>query len=61
MARWTMGDEVFRMEDRPERRATINAVSETPDGAVYRLAYHEGGEGWWPEEALEAPAAEGTS
>jgi len=54
MARWTIGDVVLRAEDRPERRATVLAVSEGPDGAIYGLAYAEGGEGWWPEAALEA-------
>ncbi|BBE72040.1 hypothetical protein [Oharaeibacter diazotrophicus] len=52
MARWTIGDDVLRTEDRPERRATVTAVAEGPDGAVYGLAYAEGGEGWWPEAAL---------
>lgn len=54
MAHWTIGDAVLRREDRPERRATVVAVEEGVDGAVYRLAYEEGGEGWWPEAALEA-------
>lgn len=56
MAHWTIGDAVLRREDRPERRATVVAVEEGVDGAVYRLAYEEGGEGWWPEAALEEAA-----
>jgi len=57
MARWTIGDDVLRTEDRPERRARVTAVAEGPDGPLYGLAYAEGGEGWWPETALEAGEA----
>ena len=49
-----IGAAVLRREDRPERRATVTAVEEGPDGPIFRLAYAEGGEGWWPEEAVEA-------
>lgn len=45
MARWTIGDDVIRVDDRPERRASVTAVAEGPDGAAYGLASAEGGEG----------------
>lgn len=53
MARWAIGDVVLRLEDRPERRATVIDIDEGVDGAVYLIAYAEGGQGWWPEATLE--------
>lgn len=52
-----IGDAVLRREDRPERRATVLEIDDTGgDEPVYHLAYAEGGEGWWPESAIETAA-----
>ena len=48
------GARVLRKEGRASRGATIMAVEENDGEPVYRIAYDEGGEGWWPEAALEA-------
>ncbi len=53
MTAFAIGDTVLRREDRPERRATVLEIDTGTDETIYRLAYAEGGEGWWPELALE--------
>ncbi len=57
MPLYSIGAAVLRREDRPERRATVVEIVEGVDdleAAVYRLAYAEGGEGWWPQDDLDA-------
>jgi hypothetical protein len=53
MAKYSIGDPVLRIEDRPERRATIDAIDTTGPEPLYHLVYAEGGDGWWPEDAIE--------
>jgi hypothetical protein len=57
MPSFAEGDRVLRLEARGSRGATIMAVEDEGGSAVYRLAYDEGGEGWWPKDALEAEPA----
>jgi len=45
-----IGDRVERIE----RRDTTGARIVEIDGASARLAYDEGGEGWWPLDALRS-------
>lgn len=44
-----VGDRVNRIEDREVVGATVIAF----DGNFVFISYDEGGEGWWPIEALE--------
>lgn len=48
------GDRVDRLEEREVTGATVLEVVETGDGPIARLAYDEGGEGWWPLDCLAA-------
>lgn len=48
-----IGDRVNRIEDREIVGATVIAV----DGDNALIAYDEGGEGWWPTDALELTGA----
>ena len=50
MAKLKKGDKVNRIEDREEVSAVVAKVLE--DG-YYLITYDEGGEGIWPEDALE--------
>lgn len=54
MAAFPIGSAVLRIENRAERRATIEAIDTAPEEPIYHLIYSEGGDGWWPESALEA-------
>ena len=45
-----VGDRVNRIEDREITGATILEI----EGDNARIGYDEGGEGWWPFNALEA-------
>lgn len=54
MIRFSIGDPVLRLEDRPERRAVVAEIDAGGETGTYRIVYAEGGDGWWPEEALEA-------
>lgn len=52
-----IGQTVLRKEDREIRGATVLAIEGDGDDAICLIAYEEGGEGWWPQSALEpAPA-----
>lgn len=48
------GASVNRIEDRESVLATVVSVETTGEEPVYLIAYAEGGEGYWPESALEA-------
>ena len=56
MNEFDTGKRVMRREDRPIRGATVLAVAQAIDGPSYLIAYDEGGEGWWPQDAIEAEA-----
>lgn len=43
-----IGDRVNRIEDQKITGATVLEL----DGENVRIAYDEGGEGWWPLDAL---------
>ncbi len=48
---------VRRIEHGDPRKATVLEIDHRewdPGDYRYRLAYEEGGEGWWPEHGLEA-------
>jgi len=47
-----IGDRVDRIETRDMTGATVVAV----DGENVKIAYDEGGEGWWPRNTLIPPA-----
>lgn len=50
-----IGQRVRRRENRVSTGATIlDADPADPQEPMYRLAYDEGGEGWWPQGALSA-------
>ena len=49
----TVNDRVTRNEIRETTGATITAI----DGDAALLAYDEGGEGWWPLDALTPEAS----
>jgi hypothetical protein len=62
--KYVIGDAVLRRENRTERRAVVDAVEENAiedgmDGPIYHLVYQEGGDGWWPESAIEADSSGG--
>lgn len=52
-----IGQSVLRKEDRDVRGATVLAIEGDGDEAVCLIAYEEGGEGWWPQSALEPVSA----
>jgi hypothetical protein len=49
--RFSINDTVYR-SDSGDNAATVLAVEGIDGMATYRLAYAEGGEGYWPESAL---------
>jgi hypothetical protein len=49
---YATGDNVKRLEDRPQVAAVVSAVEDGPDGQLLELAYEEGGTGWWPADAV---------
>jgi len=49
---FSIGQRVARIEEREIVDATVLAVDIGAEGRVYLIAYDEGGEGWWPENAL---------
>jgi len=49
---YATGDNVKRLEDRPQVAAVVIAVEDGPDGQLLELAYEEGGTGWWPADAV---------
>jgi hypothetical protein len=48
-----IGQTVLRKEDREIRGATVLAIEGDGEEAICLIAYEEGGEGWWPQSALE--------
>ena len=48
----TIDDRVIRIETRETTGATVLAI----DGDSALIAYDEGGEGWWPFDALTVQA-----
>tara|TARA_Y100000052_G_scaffold27547_1_gene36135 strand:+ start:175 stop:342 length:168 start_codon:yes stop_codon:yes gene_type:complete len=48
-----IGDRVLRIEMRETCGATVVEVRSDEDGNHYRISYDEGGEGYWPENALQ--------
>jgi hypothetical protein len=50
------GQQVERIEERPQVLATVVGVDES--GAVH-IEYEEGGAGWWPPECLRPVEQEG--
>ena len=52
---YATGDNVIRLEDRPQVAAVVISTEDGPDCQLLELAYEEGGTGWWPAEAV-APA-----
>jgi hypothetical protein len=57
MPSFAEGPRVLRKEDRASRGATIMVIEAGDGESVYRIAHDKGGEGWWPETALEAQPA----
>ena len=53
---YAIGDRVTRIEDRDLRGAVVEHVAQGPGGEFLRLAYDEGGGGWWPAVAVEPEA-----
>jgi hypothetical protein len=49
---FSIGDNVQRIEDRPEVAAVVVATVIGSDYQVLELAYIEGGSGWWPANAV---------
>lgn len=49
-----IGQRVSRVEARTSTGAVVREVGLVDDQPNYRIAYDEGGEGWWPESALRA-------
>lgn len=52
MAKYKVGYTVWRIEDRPTTKAEVLEVIDGPLGFSYHISYEEGGDGWWPEDAL---------
>jgi hypothetical protein len=50
---YATGDNVKRLEDRPQVGAVVLAVEDGMDGQVLELSYDEGGTGWWPADAVK--------
>ena len=50
---YATGDNVKRLEDRPQVGAVVLAVDDGMDGQMLELSYDEGGTGWWPADAVE--------
>jgi hypothetical protein len=57
MPRFSIDDTVYRA-DSGDNAATVLSVEEIDGAAIYRIAYAEGGEGYWPESALFATIEE---
>lgn len=52
MAKYEVGDTVWRIENRPTTKAEVLEVGEGPNGFIYHISYEEGGDGWRPEDSL---------
>ena len=50
-----VGTQVCRIEDRVQIRSTVLAVCE---GGSVHIRYHEGGDGYWPVDAIRLPTQE---
>jgi hypothetical protein len=49
---YSTGDNVKRLEDRPQVAAVVIAAEDGMDGQMLELSYDEGGTGWWPADAV---------
>ena len=49
---YSIGDNVKRLEDRPQVDAGVLTVEDGWNGQMLELAYVEGGTGWWPADAV---------
>ena len=63
VTKWNVGDRVELIEDTGSTGATVLEVANIMRGddvfeISYRVAYDEGGEGWWPESALKGEEEE---
>lgn len=62
--KFTVGQRVKRIEDRPSIGATVLEFIETNETVIYKIAYDEGpsegndGTGWWSEDALSIETIE---
>lgn len=54
MDEFEIGQRVTRREHRETKGATVLSAQDSGDGWFFLIAYDEGGEGWWPRDALEA-------
>ena len=52
MPAFAIGERVQRLEPRALTAATVLEIEMTDTVPNYRMAYDEGGEGWWPEGTL---------
>jgi hypothetical protein len=50
---FSTGDNVKRLENRPQVAAVVVATQQEPDGQWLELAYSEDGSGWWSANAVE--------
>lgn len=50
--KFSTGDKVKRLEDRPQVAAVVLTAEDGPEGQMLQLAYEEGGSGWWPAESV---------
>lgn len=51
-SQFVVGEEVERIENRTDVRATVLSITERDDENVIEISYVEGGTGWWPESSL---------
>lgn len=54
MALFSIGQTVYRKEDRADVEATIREICDEDGKLNYLIDYIEGDSGWWPEHALSA-------
>lgn len=53
MAKFTVGQTVYRLEeDRVDVEATVHEIQTDDGNVLYLIDYIEGGSGWWGEDHL---------
>lgn len=52
MSLFSIGQTVYRKEDRPDVEATVREIDNEDGKATYLIDYVEGGSGWRPEHTL---------
>lgn len=52
MSLFSIGQTVYRKEDRPDVEATVREIDDEDGKKTYLIDYVEGGSGWWPEHTL---------